>query len=519
MTHGKCKFCLLLAMGGARINWQALFFCLSPLVMLCAVVLYVKNNPFDWVPLWSDEIGWYNQIASVAQYGRPLGHTGYNETHAAIGTFGPWGAASVYAMSLYAALFGWHHYSPAFLNVSYMMLANLVFFLLARPGKRATLVLAFLNCVLFVNIQYMFASMSECTRFSMATVLAGIFCRLLRNGNGTDGRYRFVLWGVAPCALLFFVNCYILFAFLLPVYGYVLFRHLQPKRCRIPVAIALCAVMPALVTLGSLFLLMKTSSPYPNIMQMYLDQPGVSALLKVLWETVKVNYVHSDVKFILNATTRDNGTVSAFIFFYYIIAAVAVVRVLWRWIWKKDVHALDFLVPYALLVFIAAFYTLYSTVSPWTYIRGLNVALVFGTFIICASEWRGGGRLVLCMAFMQFLPFSLVILNNVDARGKPQNGFGGGRVTFEKYRDVFAKKLRLSPVGDRWDNTIALVGGGYNFYCMVPPGFSFNSILQNMKPNKAKYVFVAKNAMSELKGYRRTYLDGNFSIFEKGNAE
>lgn len=49
-------------------------------------------------PVWNDEIGWYNQVAAVIEYGKPLGYYGYNGTHAQIGTWGAWGDCAAAAL-------------------------------------------------------------------------------------------------------------------------------------------------------------------------------------------------------------------------------------------------------------------------------------------------------------------------------------------------------------------------------------------------------------------------------------
>ena len=223
------------------------------------------------MPLWSDEVWWYSQINSVAKYGMPMGYIGCNETHAAIGTFGFWGGAIVYAMTFFAKIFGWHHWSPLFMNVFYLMLANIVFFMLTKPEKNVALKLAFLNCILFVNIQYMFTGMSECTRFSMAVILSGIFYFLLNKENRNKKSYVIVLKVIAPFFLIFFVNCYIMFSFLFPVYGYILFKYFDFKKYRLVLFILFCFILPLFATISCLFVLTKTSAPYSSTASLILS--------------------------------------------------------------------------------------------------------------------------------------------------------------------------------------------------------------------------------------------------------
>lgn len=43
------------------------------------------------LPAWNDEVGWWNQVNTMIQYGKPFGYYGYNGTHAAIGKWAAWG--------------------------------------------------------------------------------------------------------------------------------------------------------------------------------------------------------------------------------------------------------------------------------------------------------------------------------------------------------------------------------------------------------------------------------------------
>lgn len=502
-----------------RVNWPGLLFCCSPLFIFLLIISFLKSNPFHWVPLWSDEVWWYSQVDSVVNYGMPLGFTGYNETHAPTGTFGFWGGGMVYAMAFFAKIFGWHTYSPLFMNVFYMTLANFVFYVLTRPSKNVALKLAFLNCVLFVSIYYMFTGMSECTRFSMAVVLAGIFCFLLKEENKNRRSYAIILYVIAPVVLIFFTNCYNLFAVLFPVYGYVWYKRLNPNRWRALFFVAFCILMPVLVTFGCLFIQSKTSAPYPNTMQNYFNQPNLVASLKAFCMTVARNVRHADLVFVIKNAEMANGYISAYLLFYYSLTAFALLKLISTWRSRKRMHPLEFLLVYALVVFVGAFLALYTTGSAWTYVRGLNVAFVFSLYIACFLEWRNMGQILVCLALMQFLPFTLVAKANIAERNSPKHEYGVGYEMFEKYASLFSARLHVSKTEDRWENTYALYGPIYNFYCMMPSGLGQNCIWSNRPVSKPRYIVADKDTRLTFKGYRNTYSDDVIRIFEKEPVE
>lgn len=52
------------------------------------------------LPAWNDEVGWWNQVNTMIQYGEPFGYYGYNGTHAAIGKWAAWGGYSAFTLFL-----------------------------------------------------------------------------------------------------------------------------------------------------------------------------------------------------------------------------------------------------------------------------------------------------------------------------------------------------------------------------------------------------------------------------------
>ncbi len=499
-------------------NWSGFLFCCVPLLIFLSVIFVLHLNPFHWVPLWSDEVWWYSQIDAVVKYGRPLGFVGCNEAHAPIGTFGFWGGAIIYAMAFFGKVFGWHHWSPLFMNVFYMTLANIVFFVLSRPKGKVALRLALLNCVLFVNIQYMFTSMSECTKFSMAIVLSGIFYFLLNEENRKRKSYLLVLGLIAPIALIFFANCYIMFSFLFPVYGYVLLKYWNPKKYHILMSILLCILMPILATFCCMLVLQNTAAPYPGTFQGLFNQSNIFDFFKTLLHTVVDNYRSANISFILNNSKRDAGWISSFLLSYYFLLGVVLFNLAAKLKQRKDIHPLDLLIAYALLIFIGGFLSLYTTKSSWNYIRGLNVALVFSMYIVCLLEWPKITCILFCIAFMQFLPFITMLREGTWLRLRPQSWYGGGYEMFERYSTVFSDKMQVSQTADNWENTYALYGRIYNFYCMVPAGLGQNNIFNGQPVSNPRYIITDKTTKLEFNEYRNIYEDETISIYEKNHS-
>ena len=493
-----------------------LLFCCSPLLVFLLIICLLDVNPFRWVPLMNDEVGWHMDVHSLVEYGAPPGFTGYDENHAAVGRFGPWGAFLVWGMALFGKVFGWCWCSQLFMNVFYLMLANFVFLLFTKPSWQAALRLAVLNFISFLSIYYMFTGMSECTRFSLSIVLAGLFYFLLKDENRRKRSYFIVLGIVAPIVLFLFVNCYILFAILLPVYGYVWYRYLNPVRFRSLSFVFLCIILPAFCALVCVFIQVKTSAPYPiSTLRIYLSQPNLAAFGGVFKDIVVANFKSADISFILNNAKLINGCASSYLLFYYLLAAVSFVQLVVTFKNSKTVCLLNLLVVYVLLTFVLAFVTLYSTTAPWTYIRGLNVALVFSLYLVCMFDWRKWQLVLLGLMFMQLFPCTTQLREEMCMRYSFCNCYGGGYELFEKYAPVFSAKLVPSKSKDPWDNTIAFYGQTYNFNCAIPAGFSWNYILDGHIVSKPRYIITDKSLTCAFAGYEKTYSDDLMNIFEK----
>ena len=496
--------------------WANLLFCCSPLLVFLIILCVLDVNPFRWVPLRNDEVGWYMQVNSVIEYWMPPGYTGYNETHAAVGRFGPWGGFLICVMALFGKVFGWHWYSQMFMNVFFMVLANVVFALFARPSRKTALKLTALNFVLFVSIRFIFTGFSECTRYSLSVMLAGLFYYLLKDENKGTRRYFIVLSAVAPVLLFLFVNCYLLFVFLLPVYGHIWYKRLNPQRCRFVLFVLLCAVLPAVFALVCLFIQVKTSSPYPsNTLLSYLNLSDLASFPRKLLWTMARNYRNANFAYIFNSTRAWMGCISSYLMVYYLILGVTLVQLVVVWKRSRKLHPLILLAGYAMASFIFAFLAFYSTSFPWTYVRGLNVAFVFSLYLLCMLDWPRLHCVLFGLMFMQFFQFTTWIRDDMGARYSSRNECGGGYELFEKYSRVFHSKLVPVETEDPWDNTVAFYGKTYNFNCAISPGLSWNYILDRHPVTKPRYIVTDRRWNWRFARYRKTYSDNFMNIFEK----
>ena len=349
----------------------------------------------------------------------------------------------------------------------------------------------------------------------MAIVLAGMFCFLLKNENKGKRSYFVVLSAIAPILLFLFVNSYMPFAFLLPVYGYVWFSYLNPRRCRYWVLLVLCVILPASFAFSCLFIQLKTTATYPiSTLQHYFNQPSVSDFLKAFKNVVAANYKNADVAFIFKNSKVDIGCISSYLLFYYLLWTGSVIQLIVAFKTGKKLHLLGMLVVYALSFFVCVFHAFYGTGS-WTYMRGLNVVLVFSLYIVCILEWPKFQLAFVGLIFMQYFPFVSAIRDDMTKRFAVWNEYGGGYEVFEKYRPIFNSKLATCNSKDPWDNTVAFYGVSFNFTCAIPVGLSWNYIMDGHLVSKPRYIITDRNRDWAFPGYEKTYQDGLINIFKK----
>ena len=126
----------------------------AALVFLLAYELVVYRVPvteiFLPVSSWSDEVIYSKQLAAAVQYGAPQGYFGFNESHAAVGTYAAWGPAVFLVYALPGLLLRGQN---AFLwcNLLFVVLGWTFFSRAARLGWKRQLAFAAVLAVLLVT--------------------------------------------------------------------------------------------------------------------------------------------------------------------------------------------------------------------------------------------------------------------------------------------------------------------------------------------------------------------------------
>ena len=222
----------------------------AALVFLLVYELAVYRVPvteiFLPVSSWSDEVIYSKQLAAAVRYGAPQGYFGFNESHAAVGTYAAWGPAVFLVYALPGLLLRGQN---AFLwcNLLFVVLGWTFFARAARLGWKRQLTFAAALAAMNAPIRYVFSAMQEPLHYAL--MLAVLSCGILVRRDKSRAAWAALC---VLCAVATLVRPYEAVLWLFPL------ALCWPDRRRI----AVCAAGGALSLGGTLVLMSKFYAPY-----------------------------------------------------------------------------------------------------------------------------------------------------------------------------------------------------------------------------------------------------------------
>lgn len=148
-------------------------------VLICCKRIGLDHSLMNNLPVTgSDELIYYKISEGIARYGIPQGFFGYNESHAAVGTFSTWGPMPTFVMGAWAALFGWNDSSPLIFNVVFLGIAAILFCILTRASGLKMVSLILLICGVQYIPCYCMTAMPEVTCYAYVFILVALCHRL-----------------------------------------------------------------------------------------------------------------------------------------------------------------------------------------------------------------------------------------------------------------------------------------------------------------------------------------------------
>lgn len=198
------------------------------------------------VSSWSDEVIYSKQLAAAVRYGAPQGYFGFNESHAAVGTYAAWGPAVFFVYALPGLIFRGQN---AFLwcNLLFAVLGWTFFARAARLDWKRQAVFAAALAAFGAPIRYIFSAMQEPLHYAFVLAVLGCGILVRRDKNRTAWAAQCIL-----CAAATLVRPYMAVLWLYPL-------ALAWKNKR---RAAVCVAGGAVSLGGTLVLMSKFYAPY-----------------------------------------------------------------------------------------------------------------------------------------------------------------------------------------------------------------------------------------------------------------
>lgn len=440
---------------------------LLPLLTIGLHCICFDVNITDFRPSWGDENWWWQQANAVIEYGRPLGYWGYNGGNAKIGTFATWGPAMVMPYALFGRIFGWQYHSYIWANVFYIGMATFIFIILTKLPTKNILLLILCNLFIVVKNYNLTTAMAECARYSLG-ILAVAFLWYLYVNDQCHWGFKYVF---LPIYLIYITQAYMIFG----VFHFFYMLCILQNR-RIYTNVLASGISAAIFVLVSKKAIGLFTSPYNS------DKLQLTYIEKVIksLETIK--------GIILKEDTFFSCFLLGYIVFTFVISIYMIIK------WKK--LSMDDKVIYItsagiLLVFFFGHMVFYSSMTVWTFIRGLTVGIMVVVFLLCISKNR-----TIIYIFLLCAIVGIPTYDNVYKTFFNENRYQN--IQWKESVEETKKELNEFLVVNEhthnpWENTVATYSvSGLNLSLSIPQGMAINAMTNGSPEIQAKYAVVGK---------------------------
>ncbi len=132
------------------------------------------NQIFAPNTTWNDDALYYKQLSSVVECGYPRGYFGYNESHAAIGSFGTWGPVLFYIYAVPASIIGITPNMMLICNIIFILAGWAVFVNCTEISWKQQVLIALMISFMQLPVRYVMSGMSEALGYAIIMMLIGI---------------------------------------------------------------------------------------------------------------------------------------------------------------------------------------------------------------------------------------------------------------------------------------------------------------------------------------------------------
>lgn len=462
------------------------------------------------LPAWNDEVGWWNQVNTMIQYGKPFGYYGYNGTHAAIGKWAAWGGTPLLPYFLFGKIFGWNLYSMALANMTFLSISLFIFLILTKPDKKQKVWLIGTYICLTIAIGYSMTSMSEGLRYSLGIILTALLIWLEQKSQKKNQKFSgkdFFITIIIIIIVYYAITVYLIFSLVVPLFCWFFFRK---KKFLLRAGISF--IITGLTTVSANHFVSLTSSPY------------TTSTISQIIQTIKDKGWYQGICYVLdlffnNLATVDfpnllNGDTILFWFFsFYLLFLCYLTVVLLRLL--KNIDKTDCFTGnknyYILALWVTAGflfgYCMLYTGSKWTLCRGINTGLIMALLFLIFVENRIDKKGFILISLLSIVSIWGYYSQIVDERA-----------SIAQYTDtILAEKKQMEEVieiskdNSVWENTVAHYGTVNFMYLTLPAGCGLNYMIAGKENKNAKYALITVGDKNQ-ETYKQMLLDTGHNI-------
>lgn len=469
---------------------ELIFFISIPLIS-CIVFSCLQGvaiwdiNPLAASLKMNDEMFYYKQIEGMANSGHPLGYFGYNESTAAIGTYGTWSLTLFYPYAFLAKIFGMTPYRFMIFNIILLSIAFALFYKLVKPTVWQAVMILFVSIAFPTATRYMLSGLVESLLTAGAVIFAGLAIYMQNNDSPRWLIYISYIFAIylalcRPWCLIFmvipalahikknFFECLLACIATVAVFGAIYVFYVNPR----------CA--PFFVNMVQV-----------NVLIECLSQ-GINVFITQIKEVIMVSY-----KGILNFITGNTERAIIYIVFFtdIILLSVCVVCSMVKKQYDK-VMLFQAAMLFILITVLAAIVFLYS----FQYGTRHLAALCLSSSMMLIMQMKPDKKyfvilMVVCVAITAF--WRIRCMEN-HILPTDQNEYGTLPVEDAYLMETAFEADKMS---DPWDNTVLFefteLSQNYCYYLPENVGISFcytNYVQDNHDILKSKYLLSDSDA-------------------------
>lgn len=265
--------------------------------------IYLPASP------WNDELFYYKLTENVISYGYPQGYFGFNESHGLCLSFAAWSPVLLLFWVIWGFFFGWNLLSPMLCNLTLLSASMFLFCLLARPGKRQSLLIGILYAAFLPVTRFALSCIPEAELFGLFIVFLGLAVSCQRAYKGWMVRTMFAL-----VMLMTWMRPYLILLFLTPA---ALWVRRKGKRTLVPTGVISVVTVAVYGMVNHFF-----SAPYltdlfyTEWITVYFEQGLLAGMKYTVWKLG--TSLISVAKMMWENLTVKTGLISAAGLYYFI---------------------------------------------------------------------------------------------------------------------------------------------------------------------------------------------------------